>query len=224
MMPGLDGLTMTRQLKADPELASIPVILLTARGGTHAEVEGLEAGADDYLTKPFAPRVLEARVRGLFALQERLRARLDAERRAAERRATKTTEREQAAAAEPSAPPAPPEAPAPTETSAPEGPHTEAARTIMRRHLGDPDFGVAELADALGTTRSTLYRRLRAEGSPSPSDLLRTMRLEEAARLLEAGAGNVTQVAYAVGYANLAAFSRAFREHFGTTPSQRAAA
>ena len=91
------------------------------------------------------------------------------------------------------------------------------------RHLSDPDFGVAELAAALDTTRSTLYRRLRAEGSPSPSDLLRTVRLEEARRLLAEDAGTVTEVAYAVGYENLSAFSRAFRKHFDATPSEMAA-
>ena len=204
MMPEMDGLTMTRQLKANPVTASIPIVLLTARGGTHAEAEGLETGADDYITKPFAPRVLEARVRGMFALQERLRERLRDERR---------SEPSDSGAAVGSAS-TPDEDPRP---------HAAAARTVAMRHLSDPDFGVAELAAALDTTRSTLYRRLRAEGSPSPSDLLRTVRLEEARRLLAEDAGTVTEVAYAVGYENLSAFSRAFRKHFDATPSEMAA-
>ncbi|WP_022834710.1 hybrid sensor histidine kinase/response regulator transcription factor [Salisaeta longa] len=204
MMPKMDGLTMTRQLKGNPVTASIPIVLLTARGGTHAEAEGLETGADDYITKPFAPRVLEARVRGMFALQERLRERLRDERR---------SEPSDSGAAVGS-------------TSTPDEdprPHAAAARTVAMRHLSDPDFGVAELAAALDTTRSTLYRRLRAEGSPSPSELLRTVRLDEARRLLAEDAGTVTEVAYAVGYENLSAFSRAFREHFDATPSEMAA-
>jgi len=191
MMPTLDGHEMTRRLKEDPETEAIPVIMVTARAGTEDEVEGLQVGADDYVTKPFDTEVLQQRVEGVVALQERLRDRLREELRDEE----------------------------PANTSDARSDLKREARRVIREHITDMDFDADVLAEALATSRSTLYRRFDEETDTTPSALIAEVRMERATELLRTGEGTVTQVAYAVGYEQLSSFSRAFREHVGTAPS-----
>ena len=193
MMPGVDGHEMTARLKDDPETAPIPVIMVTARAGTRDEVEGLQAGADDYVTKPFDADVLRQRVGGVLVLQERLRRRLRTEMQADD--------------------------PVSQSEDSTLGPVEKAARGAIRENLTDPDFGVDDLAADVSMSRSTLYRKLKAEAGATPSSLLRTVRMETARSLLREGEP-ATQVAYAVGYASLSSFSRAFAKDAGMTPSE----
>jgi DNA-binding response OmpR family regulator len=199
MMPGVDGHEMTRRLKDDAETAAIPIIMLTARAATTDEVAGLQAGADDYVTKPFDAAVLEQRVGGVLTLQQRLRRRLEAELQEA------------------------PDGPTDASPAPEERPEIERrARAIVRRHLTDPDFGATDLAADMAMSRSTLYRKLRAETEHTPSGLIRQVRLAKAKSLLRDGE-QVTQVAYAVGYETLSSFSHVFAEEVGTPPSTYAA-
>ena len=197
MMPGLDGREMTRVLKDDPDTEAIPIIMVTARAETSDEIEGLRVGADDYVTKPFDADVLRQRVGGVLTLQERLRRRLEATLRE-ERRDE-------------------------SEEDVPDrGPVEQQARQEVREHLTDPAFGVDDLAGAMATSRSTLYRKLKAEADLTPSALITDVRLAEAQSLLDEGEP-VTQVAYAVGYASLASFTQAFQERVGASPTTYAA-
>jgi two-component system phosphate regulon response regulator PhoB len=75
MLPGLDGLEVAKALKADARTKSVPIVMLTAKGEDADVVSGLEIGADDYITKPFSPRVLTARVKAV--LRRRSKAALD---------------------------------------------------------------------------------------------------------------------------------------------------
>ena len=193
MMPEMDGFTLNRALKADAALDGIPVILLTARGAPEDQVAGLATGPDDYVTKPFEPDVLVAKVHNLIALRQRLRVQV--------RRDLARTLGLPAEAA---------------------GFEAEVRHAIEARFT-DPEFGVEALADVLALSYTQLYRRLRDEGAATPSDLIRTVRLEQAARLLRSQAGNVSEVAYAVGFNSVAHFSRSFRAHFGQAPSMYAA-
>nr|WP_240956430.1 hybrid sensor histidine kinase/response regulator transcription factor [Wenzhouxiangella sp. XN79A] len=187
MMPELDGLGLTRELKADPEIDFIPVLMLTARGGADAVVRGMQAGADDYLAKPFDTAELAARIAGLIASRRRLRDRL----------AGQTVEPEPA-----------------------EDPFITRARGILSEHLGEPGFSVRDWAALLHMDRTTLFRKLKAAVDRSPDEELREMRLQRAAELLRARAGNVAEVADAVGFASVSAFSRRFRERFGVSPAK----
>jgi len=198
MMPGTDGHAMTRRLKDDPETEAIPVIMVTARAETQDEVEGLRVGADDYVTKPFDTDVLEQRIRGVVAMQERLR-----------RRVRERLREEGAAEAEEEAEPARSE-------------FEQRARAAIRRHLSDPDFGIEALAEALHVSRTTLYRRFDEKTDTTPADLLKAVRIEHAAELLREEEGTVTQIAYAVGYERLSDFSDQFQAHTGTRPSRYA--
>jgi DNA-binding response OmpR family regulator len=194
MMPDLDGHEMTRRLKANPETEAIPVIMVTARAGTDEEVEGLQVGADDYVTKPFDAEVLLQRVEGVVALQERLRDRLREELQS-------NGESE--------------DADEPADRSEIE----QNARRIIREHVPNADFDAEALAEQMAMSRSALYRAFDEQTDTTPSALITQVRMEKATELLQNGEGSVTQVAYAVGYEQLSSFSRAFREHAGQPPS-----
>jgi AraC-like DNA-binding protein len=193
MMPGLDGYALCRALKGDPETDFIPVILLTARAATEDRLAGLRGEADAYLTKPFQVEELTVQIDNLIALRRRLK----------ERFAGKVLRMH----------------PAPVEVASSDGKFLEQVRDAIELHLANEDFGVEELARLVAHSRGHLHRRLKGMIDESPSDLLRRMRLERAAQLLEAGAGSVSEVAYAVGFKSIAHFSNRFQDQFGVRPS-----
>lgn len=197
MMPGVDGTELCRRLKADKELAYVPVILLTARADGADRLEGLQAGADDYLAKPFEVDELLARVDNLIASRRRFLQRpVDPES-------------------------APVEIPALEMSSNPSRDQALVNRVwqVIGEHLEEEDFNVDSLADHLSMDRSHLYRRLQTLVGESPSDLIRQRRLQQAETLLRQGSGSVSEIAYQVGFRSVSHFSRSFRHSFGRAPS-----
>jgi transcriptional regulator GlxA family with amidase domain len=150
---------------------------------------------------------LVARVENLITGRQRLRERLRREARPA------------AAAPSPGAAGRAVLRPAPPAFVPADDRFLEAVRQAVEEHLGEATFRVEALAEAVGMTRVHLYRRLRALCGETPSALLQRMRLERAAALLRGRAGNVAEVAYAVGFRSANRFGKAFRAHFGATPS-----
>ncbi len=197
MMPEMDGFELTRELKQDPELDFVPVVLLTARAEAEDKLAGLGIGADDYLTKPFDVRELVARVDNLIALRRRLRERF-------------------AGAALP--PPALPLAPG-VRPSDDDREFLARVRECLRDGLVEEGFNVEALADRLHLDRSHLFRRLRELTGTTPSALILETRMKQAARLLERDDGGVGEVAVAVGFKSVAHFSQRFRVRYGVTPS-----
>jgi signal transduction histidine kinase/CheY-like chemotaxis protein len=196
MMPGMSGGELCRAIKADPDLDFVPVVLLTAKASQDSRIQGLSVGADDYLTKPFSMKELRVRIENLISLRQRLRHKI----RNAEVVSTGT----------------PPDA-----TSVDER-FLAKVRSVVIERLGDEEFGVEALAEALGQSRAHLYRRLGELQDRSPAELIRLMRLDRGAELLRAKAGTVSEVAYAVGFRSVSHFSRAFRRQYDMTPSEYA--
>lgn len=199
MMPGLDGYALCRAIRADPAIDFIPIVLLTAKASVDARVEGLDEGADAYLAKPFDARVLRATLAGLLASRRRLRDRYAAQAVAA-------------AAASPAKVVS-------GEPTGADGRYLRRLREAIDARLHEEEFAVDDLARAVGQSRVSLFRHVRRLLGVSPSDLLREARLERADRLLRAREGNVSEVAYAVGFKSTAHFSNAFLARFGTRPS-----
>ncbi len=197
MMAGLDGHSLCRALKSDPETDFIPVILLTAKADPADRLAGLEGGADDYLTKPFDPAELLARAWNLLRLRERLRAR--------------------------SAGPVPSSAGASAPALPPEDSLPARLRRVLAESSHDPAFDVPALAARLGMSRAQLHRRIPEELGSTPAEAIICFRLERAAEMLSRRAGNVGEIAYAVGFKNLSHFVRRFREQYGQTPAAYAA-
>ncbi len=205
MMPRLDGFGLLEALRADPETDFVPIVLLTARAEAEDRLAGLGLGADDYVTKPFDARELVARVDNLIAQRRRLR------------------ERFQQSAPDQNGAPLPALHPEPVEANSADAEFLEAVRAAVEVGLGDEDFGVDALAEAVGRSRSSLHERLTALIGETPSALLRRMRLERGADLLREGAGTVSEVAYASGFRSVSHFSSSFGKHFGQTPTAYAA-
>jgi signal transduction histidine kinase/DNA-binding response OmpR family regulator len=198
MMPGLDGNALFRSLREDPELEFVPVVLLTAKASAESRIQGLREGVDDYIVKPFDPRELRARVDNLIAARKRLLARFEA---------------------------APPRALKVSEVSVTPADEAFLARVqaAVEERLGDSELSVEGLAEALACDRSYLLRKLRSLADETPSGLIRSLRLQRAEQLLRAGAGAVSEIAYAVGFKSVAHFSNAFQERYGERPSAFAA-
>ena len=207
MMPRLDGMELVTALRSDPRTDCIPVVMLTARAETQDRVSGLNTGADAYVTKPFAPSVLRAHVHRHIATRHRLRERL---------RTPSPADAEHAAHHEAETAPA-----LPLEAIAPDtdDPALTDVSAYVMEHLADPDLAVADLANAAAMSPRTLRRRLKEATGHTPTQFLKTMRLEAAARLLQQDAGTIAEVAYAVGFNSHSYFSRSFKSHFGVSPS-----
>ncbi len=194
MMPRMDGFALCQAIKTHPELDFIPVILLTAKASQESKIEGLETGADAYMTKPFSVRELEVRVDNLITSRRQWQARFGQD--VAPFTFT----------------------PAPPELSAADEAFLEEVRAVIVAHLSDEDFGVKELAAALGQSRTALYRRFETLLEASPTELIWQMRLAEASHRLASGAGTISEVAYSVGFKSVSHFGKRFKAHFGTSP------
>ena len=193
MMPAPDGVELCRRIKADPALRTTPVLLLTARASEAATLEGLQAGADDYLSKPFDIAELRQRIANHLAARAHYRDRYRDEVRLV-----------------------PLEAVAEEEAV----PFVERVTAVIDDNMSDPDFTVARLAEEVALSRRQLTRRLKDAIGEPPGAFLRRYRLEWARRRLEGGADTVSEVAYAVGFRSPSAFSQSFREAYGEPPSQ----
>jgi DNA-binding response OmpR family regulator len=199
MMPGMDGYALCRAVKSDPETDFIPVILLTAKTDAPSKIAGLEGGADDYICKPFDPSELLLRIRNLLRARTRLKALY---------------------AGQPGAPSLDP-TPLPTPSS--DDAFATRVRSVLDRESQEIGFAVDAMAESLGMSRASLHRRVTEVFEVSPSELIMRFRLERAAQMLARRAGNVGEIAFAVGFRNLAHFVKRFREQYGQTPAAFAA-
>jgi transcriptional regulator GlxA family with amidase domain len=175
----------------------VPIVLLSAWADEQSTLAGLEAGADDYLTKPFSPDELRARLGNFVATRRRLRERYSDE-----------------VVVEPSSVVVP----------SAEAAFLERVRDMAEAGLDDPSFGVDALAAEVGLSRRQLGRRLSDALDTSPGVFLRQMRLARAAQLLKQEAGTVAEIAYAVGYRDPDHFAKQFRKSYGAPPSEYAMA
>ena len=209
MMPGIPGDELCRRVKADPDTAGIPFVLLTAKAAHDDVVEGLKTGADDYIAKPFSTEILKLKVQGLINTRNRLRRYymsqvLDNDDR-------------------PAADEAPPQ-PAATAEPAPE--HSEAdqrfvqqATHLVDEHIADPDFDINALCREMAMSRTLFYNRLKSLTGNGPQEFIRLIRLNRAAELLRQGS-TVAEAATDTGFVNVKYFSSLFKKQYGIQPSK----
>jgi AraC-like DNA-binding protein len=157
----------------------------TARGSETHQIEGLETGADDYVSKPFSMEVLQLRIRNLLESRRKLRERFDRE-----------------LSVEPSEI---------TVTSADEE-FLQRAIALVEEHMDEAEFGVGDLADGMHLARNTLLLKLRALVDQTPHEFIRTLRLKRARQLLGQGTDSVAEVAFLVGFEEPTNFSRSFKK------------
>jgi signal transduction histidine kinase/DNA-binding response OmpR family regulator len=193
MMPVMDGFKMTEKLKKNILTSHIPVILLTAKAGQQHKVEGLETGADDYLTKPFDSKELVTRIHNLIRQRKLLRQKFAGE--------IKLKPSEIAV------------------TSADEKFLNNVMQAI-EKNMSEEDFGVEELAREVAMSRSQLHRKLIALTNQAPSEVLRNTRLLRAKELLQKKFAKPSEVAFKVGFNSHTYFSKCFKEEFGISPGE----
>ncbi len=193
MMPLMDGFVMSDKLKKDERTSHIPIILLTAKAGQQHKVEGLETGADDYLTKPFDAKELLVRLQNLINGRKLLRKKFAGEILLR-----------------------------PSEVSVNSADENFLNKVLqaVEQNMGEEDFGVEELAKEVAMSRSQLHRKLVALTGQSPSEVLRNTRLLRAKELLQKKVATPSEVAYQVGFNSHTYFSKCFKEEFGMSPSE----
>ncbi|MBR1411356.1 MAG: response regulator, partial [Prevotella sp.] len=193
MMPEMDGLELCRRVKTDIETSHVPVVLLTAKTLTSDELQGLEAGADDYVTKPFSMDILRQRVRKLLERSHDQHERFAKEIDIEPSEITVTSLDEQFIAK---------------------------AISIVEAHISESEFGVEELSNEMGVHRAQLYKKLEHLTGKSPQQFIRILRLKRGKQLLEQSGLYVSEVAYRVGFNSPRIFSKYFKEEFGITPKK----
>lgn len=193
MMPVMDGIAFCQASKAHELTSHIPVILLTARTADDQQVQGLEAGADDYVTKPFVTKVLQARIESIIANRRRITGRFASD-------ATVTVSQL---------------AGNPVDRA-----FLEKVTHILDSHLGNADFDVQELADHLSMSRAQLYRKFKGVSDLTVKEFLRTLRLKKAVELLKSRQHNISEVAFQTGFTDVSHFSTVFSKQFGVPPSR----
>jgi len=192
-MPETDGYELCRVLKKDRGTSHIPIILLTAKASDENVLQGLETGADDYVTKPFNTRMLLARIKNLIELRTQLHMNMDREMtlRPAEMKVS-TVDRE----------------------------FIKELKDVIEANISDPDFNVEDLGRKLYMSRASLYRKILALSGKTPSDFIRSYRLKQAAQLLRSKSGSITEVAFEVGFSSRTYFTKCFKEKFHQLPSE----
>ena len=193
MMPRMDGFELCKRIRDDERVAAVPVVLLTARATEDDRIAGLEAGADDYLAKPFSPDELMVRLENLIQIRRRLRERFSHSVRLG---------------------------PEEISVSSADARFIEQVRGVIEAQMSDSQFGVDALAEAVGLSPRQLHRRVKELTGLTTGGYIRMMRLERAEQLFRQQAGQVAEVAYAVGFNDAKYFSRLFRQTYGCTPSE----
>ncbi len=192
MMPRLDGYDLCKQLKSDEKTNHIPIILLTAKAGRESKLEGLELGADDYIVKPFDEEELRIRIRNLIVIREKLQKKYRQES-GLKPTLVKVTSVHQK--------------------------FLEELKEVIEKNIDNELFSVDDLGKAMAMSRSQIHRKLKALTDQPITTFIRNYRLHRAADLLEQQAGNITEIAYQVGFNSQTYFSSCFHELFGCAPS-----
>jgi len=192
MMPEMDGIELCKRLKTDEHTSHIPVILLTARTAITFQLEGIETGADDYITKPFSGELLKMRVSKFIEQRQKLKSKFSKGFNLIPEEVSITSVDEKL---------------------------MEKSMKYILEHITDPELSVDRLASEIGFSRVHYYRKVKALTNLTPIQFIRLIRLKKAAQMLETGKLNIGEVRYAVGFDDADYFRNAFKEQFGMTPS-----
>ncbi|MDU1905874.1 MAG: two-component regulator propeller domain-containing protein [Dysgonomonas sp.] len=193
MMPEMNGFEVTKKLKSDFETSHIPIILLTAHSSIEHQVEGIEAGADSYIMKPFSTKYLTTRIIKLIEQREKLQHKFSQEIGTSQVTIT-TTDKDKE--------------------------FLEKVHTILYQNLDNTEFSIEEFAQSVNLGRTMFYKKVKGITGYSPNEYIRIIRLKKAAELLRTTDLNISEVAYKVGFNDPFYFSRCFKDQFEITPTQ----
>lgn len=193
MMPQMDGIEFCKRIKSNWQTSHIPVILLTAKASSENKIEGLETGADDYLTKPFSYRELSARIKNLLEQRRLLKEKYGRDINFKPENITSNlADRE----------------------------FLDKLLLIISKNLSDPLFDSEKFAEKVFLSRSQLHRKIQAITGQSTGEFIRTARLKRAGEMILEKKFSLTQISYEVGFNSPSHFTKAFKQFFGCLPSE----
>lgn len=195
MMPEMDGITLCRKVKQNVNINHIPVVLLTARKDEQYNIEGLGIGADAYIVKPFNIEIVRKTVQSIIRNRELLRNSYSGNQLQSDRIRD-------------------------IDIKSPDEKLLGKVMDTINENLANPALSVEMLAHEIGISRVHLHRKLKGLTNQSTRDLIRNVRLQQAGKLLSEKHFNISEVAFAVGFTNVAHFSSAFKEFYGVSPSE----
>lgn len=193
MMPVMDGLKLTQQIKENESTCHIPVILLTARIADQEQIEGLEQGADDYVTKPFNAEILRIKVKKLIESRKQMKTLFN------KRIILEPTD---------------------INIETHEEEFLKSAMQIVEEEMANPEFSAVALAEKLHMSQPTLYRRIKTMTGQNIVDFIKSIRIKRAAQLIQTNQFSMTQISEMVGFNDPSYFRRCFSKQFGVNPSQ----
>lgn len=194
MMPKMDGNELSRRIKNDEKTSHIPIILLTAKSEQESRIEGLETGADDYLTKPFDTKELLIRIKNLITIRRKLQEKYSGEKIILKKYSEKLSSIDEKFLCK--------------------------VLEVVENHLSEEEFSIENFGEGVGMSRVQLHRKLKALTGKSASLYLRSVRLVKAKEMIKEKRGNISEIAYSVGFSSPAYFSACFKEEFGYPPSE----
>ena len=194
MMPNVDGLELTQFIKHNKDYDFIPVILLTAKTAIESRLQAMEDGADDYVTKPFEPEYLRARIHNILVQRNQL----------------EQSYRERLMRLEPQK----------ADEPIPSDSFLAKLLDVMERQMDNNTLTVDEMVDEMGMGRTVFFNKLKSLTGLSPVEFIREMRIKRAAQLLEEQRYNITEVTYMVGMNDSRYFAKCFKNTYGVTPSE----
>ena len=194
MMPNMDGLQLTELIKNNDHTSHIPVILLTAKSAVESRLQAMKSGADDYITKPFSPVLLEARVENILEQRKRLQDRY--RRHLLELEPTKV------------------------EMASQDEIFLAKLLNFMEKNIDNSELTVEDMVSEMAYGRTVFFNKLKGLTGLAPIEFIRELRIKRAAQLLKSGEYNVSQVTYMVGMSDSRYFSKCFKKVYGMTPSE----
>lgn len=195
MMPGMDGLALCQAIKTRIDHCHIPVILLTARGDSEAEIKGIETGADAYIMKPFKWKHVAAVIRNLLHSREALKMKFSEQPNSDVSVLTTNTRDKE---------------------------FMEKIVSIIKERITDPRLSVEELSRDMAMSRSNLHRKLKSLSGYVPNELIKLVKLKQAAQLLQQNQHSIAEIAYMTGFGSPSYFSKCFQQQFKVTPKEYA--
>ena len=192
LMPGMNGIQLCKTIKHDPELCHIPVVLLTARVEVEQNMEGLQQGADDYITKPFNSTLLLSRCNNLVNSRIMLQEKYNKE---------------------------PGTSPWMMATNKMDNDFLGKVTEIISANIDNSDFDISELIKTMGMSRTVFFRKLKAVTGQTPSEFIQTIRLKKGANLLRHNPEmNICEISDIIGFNTPKYFAKCFKEHYGKSP------
>ena len=193
MMPEMNGLELCKRIKENQNYCHIPVILLTAKSMVSQIEEGLEAGADDYIVKPFQVSLLKARIRNILSLREKMKTIYG-----------ESLSLKQLGVEEPKE----------------NNDFLKQYIDIVKANISNPELDVSVIYEALNMSRTNFYRKVKAVTGLSPIELIKNIRLEAGAKLLKESDMNISEIAQHVGFSSRSYFARSFKAVYGMSPTE----